>query len=104
MFSFIEKVFSKSSGHFPNSAIFEEFGVNFFAIFARSKSEGMLFNLRGLQKLFSSTEKVFSKCYRHFRIFCHLRGIWGYVLAIFARRISAGILFNLLGLEKCCLL
>jgi len=43
-------------------------GLIFFAIFARSKSVGMLINLRGLQKLFSFIEKVFSKSYSHFRI------------------------------------
>ena len=41
-------------------------GLIFFAIFARSKFVGMLFNARGLQKLFSFIEKVFSKSYRHF--------------------------------------
>ena len=59
MFSFIEKCFPKVS-HFPISAIFGEFGVNFFAIFG-SKSVGMLFNSRALQKMFSFIEKVFSK-------------------------------------------
>ena len=68
MFSFIEKVFSKSYSHFQISAIFAEFGVNLFAIFARSKSVGMLFNLRGMEKLFSFIEKVFSKSDSHFRI------------------------------------
>ena len=29
---------------------------------------GMLFNLRGLQKMFSFTEKVFSESYSHFPI------------------------------------
>ena len=104
MFSFIEKVFSKSYSHFPISAIFGEFGVNFLAIFARSKSVGMLFNSRGLQKLISFIEKVFFKSYTHFRISA-IFGEFGVIfLAIFGRRISVGILFNLRGLEKCFLL
>ena len=68
MFSIMEKVFSKIYSRFPISAIFGEFGVNFFATFARSKSMGMLFNLRGLEKMFSFIEKFFSKIYSHFTI------------------------------------
>ena len=60
---------------------------------------GMLFNLRGMKKLFSFIEKVFSKS-QPFPNFSHLRGIWGYFLAIFARSIFVGMLFNLRGLEN----
>ena len=89
MFSFIEKVFSKSYSHFPISAIFGEFRVNFFAIYAGSKSVGMLINLRGLQKLFSFIEKVFSKRYSHFRISA-IFGEFGFFLAIFAKKCICG--------------
>ena len=91
MFSLIKKVFSKSYSHFKIKPIFGEFGLNFYANFARSKSVGMLFNLRGLQKLFSFIEKVFSKCYRHYRIpaifgefglifWPFLQDLWGFYL------------------------
>ena len=42
-FSFIEKMFSKIYSHFQISAIFGEFGVNFWDLCM--KSVGMLFNL-----------------------------------------------------------
>ena len=50
MFSFIESV----------SAIFGEFGVNFFG-FLKEINFGMLFILQGLEKMFSFIEKCFPK-------------------------------------------
>ena len=71
---------------FPKVIVISQFqpflgnlGLIFFAIFARSKSVGMLFNLRWLQKMFSFTEKVFSKGYSHFRI----SAIFGEFVVIF---------------------
>ena len=64
---------------------------------------GMLFNSRGLQKLFSFIEKVFSKSYRHFRISA-IFGEFGVIFWRFLQEDYLGILFNLRGLEKCFLL
>ena len=45
---------------------------------------GMLFNLRGLQKMFSFTEKVFSESYSHFPILA----IFGEFGVIFLRHLE----------------
>ena len=95
-------MFSKSYSNFPISAIFGEFGVNFIAIFG-SKSVGMLFNSRALQKMFSFIEKVFSKVIVDSE-FQPTSGNLGLFFGDFARKISVGILFNLRGLEKSFLL
>ena len=60
---------------------------------------GMLFNLRGMKKLFSFIEKVFSKSHSHFRISA-IFGEFGVIFWRFLQEIFVGMLFNLRGLEN----